>query len=657
MVRLERLRRAARRVTAASVPVLNRRSTRYAGIVGLVSALSVVARYRVPVVADNSAIDSGLFLHLANYLNHGKWLGPFNYLTLAKGPSYPALIAACARLHIPLKVAEQLTYLAAAACIGLSFWLVTRRTGRAVAVYVVLAANPMNFDSANALVLRDGWATSLSLLFVAATFLTVHAAVAGVRWWVVIPGAVLAGGSGAAFWLCREESPWLVPSIATVVAGVPMLALCRWWFGRDRTWPGRKQALLRAGRFTLAMAVLGAVFAAPIAFVEHENKVHYGVALTNDTSSGQFAAAYASWLRVQAGQRSDRHPITYAQRAAVYRVSPAARAIEPVLESPRSFWISASCGQAAAARCDLPGAFAPWAIRDAAWRVGKLHNETSEQAYFGQLRREIDQACADRRLQCAPAASPTLVRLDLVSVGQLWDSATRLLREGISSSAYTDPQATLTTDPVTLSPADRATAHALVPRVPATQQAAAAQLAHFHAHDLPYRLLGAVYRVALPWLLVLAAAVAVVRLVRVRRWPGPLLILDLALLAGVGARAVVLALVDVVEFHTDSPRYGLPIPEFLLTASVLVVAAGVHHRQAQREADEHQLHAGDDQDHADDRDSHGGNRVEVTEPLRTPVHDGRDERGHPAQRRPESDQQATLEGDPFQGALHARARR
>lgn len=105
-------------------------------------------------------------------------------------------------------------------------WQVTRRWRPAVAAYAVIALNPMSFGVANTAVLRDGWAASLALLFIASTFLAVHAAVSRTPIVWLVGFGLLAGLSGAAFWLCREEGPSIIPSIAVIVVGLPAL---RWW--------------------------------------------------------------------------------------------------------------------------------------------------------------------------------------------------------------------------------------------------------------------------------------------------------------------------------------------------------------------------------------------------------------------------------------------
>ena len=82
-----------------------------------VGILSLWVRGGFPLHAIGWAeADDALFIRLARSLALGQWLGPYDNLTLAKGPFYPAFIAMSALAGIPLKIAEHVIYLIAAAC-------------------------------------------------------------------------------------------------------------------------------------------------------------------------------------------------------------------------------------------------------------------------------------------------------------------------------------------------------------------------------------------------------------------------------------------------------------------------------------------------------------------------------------------------------------
>ena len=211
---------------------------------------------------------------------------------------------------------------------------------------------------------------------------------------------------------------------------------------------------------------------------------------------------------------------------------------------------------------------------------------------------------------CRAGLPASLQRFVLVTPGGVLGQVADQLGHALWPTSYVAPP---TKAPTPLSRALRTETHAIVPAVPATQQRAIAQVATFKRYSWPYRLLGFAYTLLLPVLLVGALIITLMRVMRSRRVPGALFVLSLALLVGVAVRLVLLAVVGLVEFDTTQPRYGLPVPLFLLAVgvvsvfprlrrngSVLVADLGETHREAEHD----QLDAADDEDHAGDGDAH-----------------------------------------------------
>ncbi len=519
------------------------------------SVVSLLARREVPTMVGASPYDSGLFVRQANYLVDGRWLGPFDNLTLAKGPAYPLFIAFTHEVGIPLKLGEHLTWLAAALAVAGCFWLVTRRRALSAAIYLVLVLCPDSFGDANAGVVRDGWYASLTLLFLSSLFLALYGALCRVRLvWVVISSAVC-GLSGAAFWLCREEGPWILPAAAVIAVAMPLAAVLR-WLGRSRRRRTTGRPLLRyAGRYVLAASVVGALFAAPVAFVMVQNHERYGTTLTNDFASGAFARAYADWGRVEAGSPEPLVPITRAQRAAVYRVSPAARELEPALESPSNRWLRLSCpAEHEITGCDILGSVTAWAIRDAAARAGHFGSEPAAQRFFAEVSEQIDAACAAHQLACRPRLPLYLQPVQQLNARQAVHTFGDNAHEAVWSAEFTTPTRVAVPLP---QPAHDA-ARAVVRPIASNQQAQVDQLRQFASRHWPYRVLADVYRLILPLILMLGLAGAVLGFAR-PRWPRVALsVLCLAFAMGVVSRLALLTIVDLTQFSADVARYQLP---------------------------------------------------------------------------------------------------
>jgi hypothetical protein len=599
-------------------------------IVVAVSVVSVQLRRGVPVVPNTSAYDGLLLARLARSLEAGSWLGGFDQLTLAKNPGYPAFMALSHWLGLELKTTEQLIALAAAASVALCILVTTRRPWLATAGYVVLAFDPSYFSAWSADVMRESVFASLGVLALGLAFLTVLGVVRRSRWVWIVLGGLGTGIAVSGYWLTREEGVTLLPPLAVLLAG---MALATWAARRRAGGPRWSFARARAGRAGVALVLVLLAGAGPLFAVRAVNEAQYGVALLNDHAEGAILRAYADWSRVEAGEERHHIPITAAQRAAVYEVSPAARELRAYLEDPENHWRGYECATPGTAVCDYAGGWMPWAIRDAAVVAGEFDDPRTGQAFFARLSDEIQAACEDGRLRCRPRLPATLQSLDRAPLGALTDNLLLQLKHMLTGEFLYQPPT------VNELPAEvRAEYAAVVHELPLTQAAADEELAGFLDRQWQYDRLGSVYRVLVPLAVVLGligVAIALVRIVRRRRRTPYLLALALALAVGVLVRAFVLALIQTADWNVV-PRYLIPGHAMLLAfavvgialawppaASVGGAAAGLGH--AQGEADDRQLDAADDQDHADDRQPHGGHRVERAEAAGTPVDQGQDE--------------------------------
>jgi|GEM_PF-1171334 len=526
--------------------------------VGVVTVVSLVLQWGTPIRLGLSVVDDRLYAALATYLAHGRWLGPYDQHTLAKNPGFSALIALSYRAHVPLRLAEQAAALLAAGLVALAVWLLTRRRGAAVLAYAVLALDPSRFGRWDTQVNRDGYYASLMVITLTATFLATYGAAVRARWRYVAPAAVLAGVSLAAFYLVREEGLWIAPTWVVAAVVGPAAVAVRAWARRARRPLDTRLLARRAGRVVAAGLVLTVSAAVPVEAVIRENARVYGVAVTDDITGGAFARAYADWTRVRVGPYLRDVPISAAQRAALYRVSPAARELAPYLDGVRNGWRQASVH-------DFPGAVAVWAIRDAASAAGWFTSAPRAQAAFTALDNQIVAACADHQLDCAPRLATPLQSLDRWNTSLFWASVRRSVPTVALSRGFFNPPL-LQPAP---SPAVREQFTAIVRGVPATQAAAQAQITAYNRRAWVYRDLGTAYRLLTP-VLVLAAVAGLLATLRRRRWPAVALTgLMLTFAIAILTRVAFIGLVDTTEFATNGD------PRYLLCAHAALLAFGV----------------------------------------------------------------------------------
>jgi hypothetical protein len=361
-------------------------------------AFSLLLRSAVPVFAiTDQRFDDGLFLRLAYSLGAGKWLGPYDDLTLAKGMAYPAFILAAFATGIPLKLAEQGVYLAAC---GLMAWLVARLTRNrwlALLLFGCLALNPVLWTTSLAHVRREGIYISLSLAVIALAAILLLAGdqlrSANKRFAVL----VMLGLVGAAYWLTREEGIWLVPALAVLIVAS---AVENWSRLRSRDHPTSRvrRLVLPVG----AAAIVTVTFTAVVGTVGLMNYRYYGAFTTNEFQSAPFRAAYGALSRIQHGEWQRYIVFPQDARDKAYSVSAAAGELHPFFEGALGeLWRKSACEQARIEPCrDIPAGWFIWAFRQAVAAAGHYSSARDAFAFYERLAAEINTACDDGRIAC-----------------------------------------------------------------------------------------------------------------------------------------------------------------------------------------------------------------------------------------------------------------
>lgn len=363
--------------------------------------------------------DDRLFLNLASALLSGKWLGPYNNLTLAKGPFYPIFIAVAFILGIPLLLAQHLLYITA--CI--IFVAALRPLLRPVSlppVYAILVFNPMSYtDGVMSRVLREGIYPALALLVVACAvglLARFNRPRKQLLAWSIGFGFAL-----SAFWLTREEGTWIAPSILIIIG----LATVRAW--QTRHIDLRQLTLLCILPFSIWIVALGVVAGI--------NKARYGVFATVEFKSADFLAAYGALSRVKHGHFRQYVPVPKETRERIYAVSPAFAELRQFLDGDGGKgWSTHGC-QALSVCDDIAGGWFMWTLRDAVAAAGHYTSGASAANYYRRLAEEVNTACAERRLDCIGKRASMMPPWNDAYVGPFFQT---LARAAIYLAKYKD---------------------------------------------------------------------------------------------------------------------------------------------------------------------------------------------------------------------------
>ncbi|MCW5548470.1 MAG: hypothetical protein KIT44_05855 [Opitutaceae bacterium] len=344
--------------------------------------------------------DDKLFILLTEHILHGRWLGPYDQFTLAKGPLYSLFMAANFWLGLPLLFTQQLLYAAACAALvaALRPWL--RNAGLQFVLYAWLLLNPMSYDASNLTrLMRQSIYAPLGMLVIAA-LITLFARRRESSLRLAIP-AVGAGLAFGGFWLTREESVWLLPAIGLIWAGV--------FFSVRRELRQRWRPLvIGLGCFLFAGTL-------PVLAVSWQNLRHYGWFGTVEFRAAEFKNAYGALTRIAVGPDLPKVIVTRQMREAAYAVSPTFALLQPHLEGEIGMhWVERELFPAEERQ--IRGGWFMWALRDAHAAAGLAPDAATALRNYQKIADEINAACDSGRLASHSARSgffPQITRDDI----------------------------------------------------------------------------------------------------------------------------------------------------------------------------------------------------------------------------------------------------
>jgi hypothetical protein len=345
-----------------------------------------------------AAHDDRLFLLMAESIVRGDWLGAYSQMTLAKGPFYPLTIAFFYWIGLPLGLGVQLVYAGACALFTFACRPAIRSGLALLAIYSLLLWNPMSYEAPTmGRIIRQQVYTPLGIAIFAGLVALYCRRQEGLR--CQLPWAIVLGLSCGCFWLTREESVWMVPSVL-LLAGA-----AAWWAFRSTR---------RDGRTLLGSLGLAALCTAlPLLLVSWQNYRHYGWFGTVEFRATDFQDAYGAMVRVKIGPEIDYVPVTRQAREAMYTVSPTFAKIQPYLEGDYGRgWAGASAAMTKlpAEERQIGGGWLTWALRDSVAAAGFCHNAREALSFYRHMGREINLACDQGRLPAYPRRSGFLPR-------------------------------------------------------------------------------------------------------------------------------------------------------------------------------------------------------------------------------------------------------
>lgn len=323
------------------------------------------------------------------------WLRSYRDLTLGtppyiRPPVFPLYVAIASLTGIPLRLTNELLYVAAA----FVFAWVLIKAGRSqllcALIYSLIIFHPGSFVINN-LVYPDAIYTPFLLFSLAGMiFLFLRREDRRRLWYAVVAGLLL-----GILWHVRQESIAVV-GFLTVYALLLLLV-------------GRREAIFNAHTFKLlgVLVVVPALMILTVSLiVKTVNYAKIGVFAADAMFTSDFEKASKALLRVKPAVPIRYVPVPRETRARVYRVSPAFKELERYFEGDSGqTWAKFGKDVGVKAPGEISAGHFWWALNQATYLAG--YNKSARQAgqFYRRLAREINAACGDGRLECRPVFS------------------------------------------------------------------------------------------------------------------------------------------------------------------------------------------------------------------------------------------------------------
>jgi hypothetical protein len=525
-----------------------------AGRRAFVVGLALAALLRISITAElpttyvASDIDDLFFVRAADHILAGRWLGPFDHRTLVKGVGYPLFLVTAHAFGVPKRLAEDVFLALAALVLAWALRRVGLSRATAFAACVCCLFSPSTYSLPITRTVREG-------IYGSQTLLVLALGIALVARGTMLARIVISTGLGvtlAWFWQTREESTWILPPLAVLLATI--------------VWCERRRRTSLVG----ALGCAGLLLIAPVGlavagdrWVKAKNAEVYGAPVSAEFKDPDFIGAIAAFGRVAHGRWERFEPLTAETLDALYAVSPALRDLQPTIDGRA--WRGAGMTTPSGDRIFW---FFVWLVRDATARAGHYASLSQAKAFYRRLADEINAAAdrgvvpaGPRRDSLSPVLHPSLHH-ELVSnwaagIADMWEfRIPSITTRPADEKASARPEDAALYRRILRESGDPPVDSWLVQRI--------AILRTFHVF----------FRTWLRWLALAGAVGLLLQLVLIRRGGNEgLLGIELALLAAIGSRAAVSAVVQTYCWSVWN-LYLLCVYPLLPVVSLVAVEAG-----------------------------------------------------------------------------------
>ena len=359
----------------------NRKTTLLIGIIVFIAVTLVrlfIANNIVVYFETDSTYDAALQFFKALNVYNGDWMGEYNNTALIKGCFFPVFLGILMKLKLNFALTVQIIWMVA--CIFTVYAIMPMMNKQYILqsiVYALLVFNPISTSAISAMTYRNTIYYILCLISIAALIgAALRYSSKGIVKYVLF--AVAGCGLGLAM-NTREDCQWII--IFMIVA----LIVYTFFVLGNKNLPVNKRVLT----CFLSIAICAAFVVLPSIMVAYKNYTEYGVFLTDDYGSGNFAEAYGAMTRPYSETESEVTPIPEDVRMKLYELSPSFAELKPYLEDDPAITVWKMYGSGN----DYRNGWISYALRDAAKNAGYYKTAAETENYWKRVADEINRAC------------------------------------------------------------------------------------------------------------------------------------------------------------------------------------------------------------------------------------------------------------------------
>lgn len=285
--------------------------------------LKHIITINLPIDArDPMGADEYLMMYQAEQLTSGNYLGPYNYLTLAKGIGFPLFLAISYKIGIPLLSFYSIFYTIACLIALFPIRRIIKNRPLQLIAFLLLLFCPASMDNNVQLIYRNMLIIPQSMLLISSVMMMFYHINDNDKKKLIL-WSLSASFTWVFMWHTREDTIWSIPLLITSFIILLFQIL------KNRQTNFFSKPILSK----LLIALLPFIFLfSSIHIISLTNYIHYGIYTTNQLNNSNYTKAVMLIMKVKPTQEIEHVEITHDTLLRLYEISPSLATLKDTIE-------------------------------------------------------------------------------------------------------------------------------------------------------------------------------------------------------------------------------------------------------------------------------------------------------------------------------------